>query len=85
MEDGDRKIGFVIVVILAITFIFIGGAFIYKHGSDPLEKRNPLYFALGIAFAGAGGQIISGIAQAILVPPHIRNQINDIKFKGKLF
>jgi len=80
----NKKVGLVIIVLLAAIFIFTGGAFIYKHSKDPMESRNPLYLALGIAFAGAGGQIISGIAQAILVPPHIRTHINEIKFRGKL-
>ena len=84
MEPNNKKIGLLTVVILAMIFICTGGAFLYKHNKDPLEKRNPIYFSLGIAFAGAGGSIISGIAQAVLVPPHIRSHINEIKFKGKI-
>lgn len=84
MSEPNKKIGLVIVILLAMSFICLGGAFLYKHSQAPMEVRNPLYFAMGVAFAGAGGSIISGLAQAVLVPHHIRSHINDIKFKGKI-
>ena len=85
MESFDKKIGFLIVLLLAIVLILIGGSFLYKHNQAHPHERNPLYFAIGIAFAGGGGQIISSIAWALLIPPHIRTHINEIRFQGKLW
>ncbi len=84
-EATDKKIGLLIVVILAVSFIFIGGSFLHTYNQAPTAERNPLYFAIGIAFAGAGGQSIAGMIQALLVPPHIRSQMNDIRTSKKLF
>lgn len=84
MEQLDKKMGLLIVILLSITLILIGGSFLYKHNQARPHERNPLYFAIGIAFAGGGGQIISSIALALLVPSHILTHINEIKFRGKL-
>lgn len=84
MDNFEKKIGLLTVILIAMILILVGGGFLYKHGQLPPHARNPLYFAIGIAFAGGGGQIISSIAQAILIPPNIRSHINEIRFKGKL-
>ena len=79
-----QAINFAIVIVIAIIFIFIGGSCLYMHNKTDDTKKNPLYFALGIAFAGAGGSIISHAAMGVMIPPVIRSMIQNTKSNGRI-
>ncbi len=67
------------VIIIAIIFIMIAGIFLYKHENADILDKNPIYFALGIAFAGGGSSIIFNLLQKNILPSHLRDRINLIK------
>jgi len=83
MPSIASSIDFAIIVMVAMIFIYIGGASMYMHSKMSDEKKNPLYFSIGIAFAGAGGSIISHMVMGALVPPNIRAAIREAKADGR--
>jgi hypothetical protein len=67
----SKSVNNAIIIIISIAFIFIGGVFLYKHDSVPFAQKNPIYFALGIAFAGSGGKLVSSMILNAMLPPDV--------------
>jgi hypothetical protein len=84
MSYAADAINLAIVVAVAMIFIFIGGAGLYTHNHQPTEKKNPTYFAVGIAFAGVGGSILAQLVLGLLVPADIRSLIREHKAPGRI-
>jgi hypothetical protein len=74
----SKYVNYAIIIIISIAFIFIGGVFIYKHESVPFAQKNPIYFALGIAFAGSGGKIVSSMILNTVLPPDVVINMKEI-------
>jgi hypothetical protein len=74
----SKYVNYAIIIIISISFIFIGGVFIYKHESATFAEKNPIYFALGIAFAGSGGKLVSSMILNSILPPDIVLNMKDI-------
>lgn len=68
-------VALLILLVYAFASILLGGMFIYFYNIAGVHDRNPLYWALGIAFAGSGGAIISKIIMAVLLPADLLKQI----------
>ena len=73
-----KYVNYAIIIIIAISCIFLGGIFIYKHDSATITEKNPIYFALGIAFAAIGGKLISSMVLNSILPESINNNIKEI-------
>jgi hypothetical protein len=67
----SKSVNNAIIIIISIAFIFIGGVFLYKHDSVPFAQKNPIYFALGIAFAGSGGKLVASMILNAMLPPDV--------------
>jgi hypothetical protein len=74
----SKAVNNAIIIIISIAFIFIGGVFLYKHDSVPFAEKNPIYFALGIAFAGSGGKLVSSMILNSILPPDVILNIEEI-------
>jgi hypothetical protein len=72
-----KYVNYAIVIVISIAFIFIGGVFIYKHESVTYAEKNPIYFALGIAFAGSGGKLVSSMVLNSILPPDIKSNLQE--------
>jgi hypothetical protein len=69
-------------MLIALTFIIISGILIYTHENMPLTEKNPIYFALGIAFASGGASIFFGMLSNHALPDEIAERVTEAR---KLF
>lgn len=67
------------VIIISVIFILIAGIFLYLHESQDLEKKEPIYFAMGIVFASGGASIIFNMFIKNLLPTELYDEIDHIK------
>ena len=65
----------IIILIFSIICIYIAGTVLYIHDNMPNGKKNPIYFALGIAFAGTGGSILTKFLFNTVLPNKINKEI----------
>ncbi len=63
-----------LLITIALIFIVFSGIFLYMNENLPTEERNPLFFALGIAFASGGASIIFNMIVKTF-PEHIHKEI----------
>lgn len=67
------------IIVIAIIFIMISGIFLYIHENSDVLVKNPLYFALGLAFASGGATILFNIFSKNILPTELHMEIDDIK------
>jgi hypothetical protein len=73
-----KSVNYAIIIVISIAFICIGGVFLYKHNSATYAEKNPIYFALGIAFAGSGGKLVSTIVLNSILPQDVKDDIKNL-------
>ncbi len=71
------------IIAIAITFILISGIFLYIHEHSEVLTKNPLYFALGIAFAGGGSSILFELFSRNMLPVELHQEIENIKSNSR--
>tara|TARA_B110000238_G_C15912456_1_gene346870 strand:- start:303 stop:563 length:261 start_codon:yes stop_codon:yes gene_type:complete len=68
------------VILIALSLIFLGGALFYMHNTPKPHLRNPVLWALAIALASGGGNILIGIIYKIILPIQISDKIRELKY-----
>lgn len=79
MVDWKHIINIITVIIIAMIFILIAGNFLYIHENSDVMEKNPIFFALGLAFAGGGSSILFNLVSKNFLPKELHNEISEIK------
>ena len=76
--NQKRWINFMTIIVLAVICIHIAGIFLYKHESMNILDKQPIYFALGIGFAGLGSGILLTLLKNFILPAELNNELTSI-------
>ena len=76
--NEKKIINFITIIILAMICINVAGIFLYKHERMNMLEKNPIYFALGIGFAGLGAGILLALFRSYLIPKELNQTLARI-------
>ncbi len=77
LSNKKKILNTVTTLVIALTFIIISGILIYTHDNTPLENKDPIYFALGIAFASGGASVFFGMLSKHILPDEIAEKVAE--------
>jgi hypothetical protein len=74
-----QNINLLTIILLAMSFICIGGVFYDLSSSQDMHMRQPLFWPLAIGFSSGGGSIIIGLLLKHLLPTELMDEMRSIK------
>lgn len=76
----SRKIvNLLTIILIAMSFICIGGVFNDLSNSQDMHMRQPLFWPLAIGFSSAGGGLILGLVLKHFLPFELIEEMRNIK------
>mgnify|MGYP000299382484 CR=1 FL=1 len=66
------------IIVISIIFILGSGIFLYLHESEPVEKKIPIYFAMGIILASWGANLLFSMFIKNVLPHELYSEIINI-------
>ena len=73
------NVNLITVILIALSFICLGGTFYDLHNSQDINTRHPLLWPLAIGFSSAGGGLLIGMIIKTILPGEILSVMNNIK------
>lgn len=75
---NQETINYITFFFIALASIYMAGALLYKHESEPLKEKNPIYLAMGFGLAGLGGGLIIKLLEKVLLPQYLKKKLESI-------
>jgi hypothetical protein len=75
----QENINLVTIILISLSFIFIGGTLYELNSNQNTKYKQPLLWPLAIGFSSAGGTIIIGLFLKHCLPYELMDQMKNIK------
>lgn len=74
-----KNVNLLTIILIAMSFICIGGVFYDLSNSQDMHMRQPLFWPLAIGFSSAGGALMIGLLLKHFLPFEIMEEMRSIK------
>jgi len=74
-----ENVNLLTIILIAMSFICIGGVFYDLSNSQDMHMRQPLFWPLAIGFSSAGGSLMIGLLLKHFLPIEIMEEMRSIK------
>lgn len=73
------NINLITIILIAFSFICIGGTFYDLHTSQDMHMQQPLFWPFAIGFSSAGGSLLLGLFLKTILPTELLSEMRAIK------
>lgn len=74
-----ENINLLTIILIAFSFICIGGTLYDLHTSQDMHMSQPLFWPLAIGFSSAGGALLLGLLLKFALPDELMTEMQNIK------
>ncbi len=72
---NQQLVNILTIIVISFVCIYISGICSHLYESKDKNRRNPVFWALGIGFAGLGAGILLMLLEIHFLPEHIRVEL----------